>query len=51
MGKVESYIAICFKCKVEQISWNIIDNWCIHNDELYCRKCQKDLKIGWYEEK
>jgi hypothetical protein len=39
----------CDKCKFETAFNLAIDNWCIINNENYCRKCQKKYKVGWYE--
>ena len=39
----------CFKCKTETLSSCAIDYWCIHDDEFYCSRCQRELYIGLYE--
>lgn len=40
----------CDMCGYETELWNIIDNWCIISSKQYCRKCQKEYKVGWYKE-
>ena len=39
----------CDKCGFETPFSSAIDNWCIIDKENYCRKCQKQYKVGWYE--
>jgi len=41
----------CHECGLRVPIWMSMDNWCIHNGEQICRKCQKELKIGWYKKK
>lgn len=38
----------CDRCGFETKIWMAIDNWAIHNKQHICRKCQKEMKIGWY---
>ena len=44
-------ICECFRCGLRVPMVMTIDNWSILDGEQYCRKCQKDLGIGWYEPK
>lgn len=41
----------CDKCGIETLFSLAIDNWCIIDDENYCRNCQKNNNIGWYTSK
>lgn len=40
----------CDGCGFQTKTWNAIDNFAINNEKVYCRKCQKEMKIGWYAE-
>jgi hypothetical protein len=40
----------CDKCETETHKCMAIDNWAMKEDKHYCRKCQQEMKIGWYSE-
>jgi hypothetical protein len=41
----------CDKCGLETPFSLVIDDWCVIDNENYCRKCQKEYRVGWYNEK
>jgi len=47
-SKTIDYIK-CDKCGCKTSFSLAIDNWCIIENENYCRKCQKKHKVGWYK--
>lgn len=39
----------CDKCGIETQFSLAIDNWCIINEENFCRECQKEHKVNCCE--
>jgi len=49
MNKTDT--STCDGCQKTVRKFYTLDQWAIVDKKYYCRTCQKERKIGWYEKR